>query len=380
MTIECDVAVVGGGPAGLATSIHCARAGLRTVLYDGRRPPIDKACGEGILAPGLAALERLGILPGELSGRPITGVRYRCEWPEIEVEGSFPAGFTGLGVRRTTLHAILVSEAESAGVDLRWGCRVSAILKPGIETDGGPVRARWVVGADGLHSNIRSWAGFQAQGAGTRRFGVRRHFRGARAMKHVEVWWADGCEAYLTPVDDDEFGVALLWRETDQARTTGFDDLMIRFPELRERLAGLPVVSEDRGAGPFRQRVKSVRRGFIALVGDAAGYVDAITGEGLGIAFREAEVLSRAVVAGDLSGYAAASAAIRRQPERLTRFLLFAERYPGIRDRFLNMLQDRPDLFQSLLAVHCGARPIRSLGVFDLARLASLPLAVFRAR
>lgn len=154
---------------------------------------------------------------------------------------------------------------------------------------------------------------------------------------------------------------------------------MSRFPELCERLDGLAAVSEDRGAGPLRQRVKSVCRGCLALVGDAAGYVDAITGEGLGIAFLEAEAVSRAIAAGDLSGYASASAAIRQQPESLTRLLLFAERRPRVLERFLEMLDERPEFFESLLTVHCGARPFRSLGISNLARLASLPLAVFRA-
>jgi flavin-dependent dehydrogenase len=328
----------------------------------------------------VAALERLGVSAARLDGRPIAGIRYRCARPRIDVEASFPPGFEGLGVRRTRLHDTLAEVAATEGVALRWSCRVDGLTTNGVRIPGGTLRSRWIVGADGVQSRVRWWAGMGAGSSHRRRFGIRRHYRITPWSDRVEIWWGEACEAYVTPIAADEIGVALLWRETTPGARADFDCLMGRFPELQRRLHGAESRSDDRGAGPFEQRVKEVARGYLALIGDAAGYVDAITGEGLGIALQEAEALANALSAGDLSGYPAASAAIRRQPERLTRLLLYAERHPAVRDEFLERLQQRPDLFERLLAVHCGARPLTSLGVSGLLRLASLPLVSLRVQ
>jgi len=374
MPTEFDLAIVGGGPAGLGTAIHAARAGLRVILFDSRRPPIDKACGEGILAPGVGALKRLAIPLAELRGWPLRGVRYRCAAAGVDVGASFPSGFTGLGVRRLALQDALARAAEKAGAKLRWQTRANEISAEGVRIGGELVRARWVVGADGLHSRVRRQAGIRVAKSNHHRFGIRRHYRVAPWSNQVEVWWGDRCEAYVTPVAHDEVGVALLWRGSGSGERLDVDRVLERFPELRLRFQGVGKSSEDRGAGPLEQRVEAVVRGNVALVGDAGGYVDAITGEGLGIALQEGEALAKALVEGDLTSYAAASAAIRRRPERLTRLLLYAERRPAVRDRFLRALQQQPAVFERLMAVHCGARPLSSIGAGGLLRLAAIPL------
>ncbi len=366
-----QVLVVGGGPAGLATAIAARQAGLgRVLVLDGRRPPIDKACGEGLMPDGLERLKGLGVPTDRLGGASFRGIRYLEDG--AVAEGRFPRG-AGLGLRRTALHEALVKRAEEAGVELEWGVKVTGLGTAGrsgeVETDRGPRSARWVVAADGLHSRLRSWAGLErpaAPGLARRRFGVRRHFRLAPWADVVEVYWANGAEAYVTPVASDEVGVALLW----SGGTARFDELLARFPALAARLDGALAASRDRGAGPLLQRVRRVTQGQLALVGDASGYVDAITGEGLSLAFHQAQALAEALAAGDLRAYERAHRRIARLPDGMTRLMLAIERRPRLRRRVIRALAAEPALFSRLLAVHTRALPLRGLGLPNVLRLA----------
>ena len=364
----CDLAVVGGGPAGLAVALAARQLGLAVVVLEAGEPGRDKACGEGILPDGVAALAELGVETSGL-GRPFRGIRFADE--RHAVEADFP-GPRGLGVRRSRLHRALAAAAEAAGAELRWRCRVEGLVAEGVRAGGGIVAARYVVGADGLASKVRAWAGLEGATARRKRFGLRRHFAIAPWSDRVEVYWRDGCEAYVTPVAEDEVGVAMLW----SGEGGRFECLLERFPDLARRLASAPVASRDRGAGPFHRRARAAVRGRIALVGDAAGYVDAITGEGLALAFREAQALATSVAGGGLVRYAAEARRWRRLPETLTRLLLIAERRPRLRRRLFATLERDPRLFARLLAVHCRAVPASRLGVGAAVRLAGVVVGV----
>ncbi|HEY0510394.1 MAG TPA: NAD(P)/FAD-dependent oxidoreductase [Thermoanaerobaculia bacterium] len=356
MTDLLDLLIVGGGPAGLATAIRARLAGLAVTVIDRARPPIDKPCGEGLMPDAVARLREIGVEP---RGLPFRGIRYRDG--TVVAEGLFPgsAGSAGLGIRRTELHAALVHRAEEAGVDLRWGVRAEGLAAGGVRTDQGALAARWIVGADGLRSRVRGWAGLDGGEAPLRRFGVRRHFAMAPWSDFVEVCWGPGCEAYVTPVAPDQVGIAFLW----SGRKAGFDDLLASFPDLRSRLAGVPVASRDRGTGPLRQRVRAVLRGNVALVGDAAGYFDAITGEGLAVALHESAALVEAMAAGDLGRYAAAHRRINRLPDLMTGLVLAMERRPRLRARAIRALAAEPALFSRLLGIHARTLPPRRLGL-----------------
>jgi flavin-dependent dehydrogenase len=348
-----DLLIVGGGPAGLATAIRARLAGMSAAVLDRARPPIDKACGEGLMPDAVARLREIGVEP---RGIPFRGIRYFDAGRMAE--GLFPqAG--GLGVRRTELHQALVRRAEETGVDLRWGVKAEGLGKEGVETDQGTIAARWIVGADGLRSRVRQWAGLDAGEAPLRRFGVRRHFAVSPWSDFVEVYWGPGCEAYVTPVAPDQVGVAFLW----SGRKADFDDLLETLPDLKARIAGAPVVSRDRGTGPLRQRARAVRRGNVALVGDAAGYFDAITGEGMAVAFHESAALVEALVAGDLGRYAAAHRAINRLPDIMTGLVLALESRPRLRARAVRALAAEPALFSKLLGIHARTLPPRQIGL-----------------
>ena len=348
--------IVGGGPAGLATAIRARLAGLEVTVLDRARPPIDKACGEGLMPDAVTRLREIGVEP---RGLPFRGIRYFDGGSEgIAAEGLFPHS-SGLGVRRTELHAALVRRAEEVGVVLCWGVKAKGIQEGGIATDSGVLTARWIVGADGLRSPVRHWAGLDGGEAPLRRFGVRRHFAMVPWSDFVEVYWGPGCEAYVTPVAPDQVGVAFLW----SGRKADFAGLLESLPELRARLAGAPVASRDRGIGPLRQRARAVAKGNVALVGDAAGYFDAITGEGLAVALHESAALVEAIVAGDLDRYAAAHRRINRLPNFMTGLVLAMERRPRLRARAIRALAAEPALFSRLLGIHARTLPPRRLGL-----------------
>jgi menaquinone-9 beta-reductase len=391
-TAGSDVVVVGAGPAGLVTAIACAEQGLSVQVLDRRSAPIDKACGEGLMPDAVAILERLGVaLPRHQS---IAGIRYIDD--AHRAEGTFPRR-PGAGVRRVELHRALLDRARELEVNVRERVRVTGLHRGDedgrgvrwvLGSDGGPVAPRWIIGADGLHSRLRHWSGL-ADGRrrnATRRFGIRRHFRVRPWTDFVEVYWSEAGEAYVTPVAADEVGVAILWtrpgrteqssdgsqpRRCDDGDATSaqsFGRLLRSFPVLADRIIDAEAVSPAMAAGPLRQRTRGVTTGNLALVGDAAGYVDAITGEGMALAFHQAVVLASSLAAGDLAPYPAAQLRHRRVPDLLTETTLAMSRHPGLRRRALIALAGVPELFDRILAVHSGDACLRTLASAPLAR------------
>jgi flavin-dependent dehydrogenase len=357
-----DLVVVGGGPAGLATAIRARLAGLRVTVLERFQPPIDKACGEGLMPDAVVRLREIGVeIPPE-EAFPFRGIRYFDG--DVMAEGVFPqAG--GLGVRRLHLHEALVRRAGEVGVEVLWGRGARGLVPGGVETENGILTARWIAGADGLHSRVRQWAGLEKGDGPLRRFGVRRHYALTPWSDFVEVYWGAGCEAYVTPVGAGEVGVAMLW----SGGKSRFDDLLGRLPALAAKLAGAPVTSKDRGAGPLHQRVRRVYEGQVALVGDASGYLDAITGEGLAMALHQSAALVEALRARDLARYAAAHRRIGRLPDFMTSLVLGLERRPALRRRAIKALAAEPALFSRLLGIHGRILPPRQLGLDGALRL-----------
>ncbi len=327
-----DLLVAGGGPAGLVTALHAARAGLDVAVIDRRRGPIDKACGEGLMPHTVRLLSDLGI---QLRGKEFHGIAYID--PTHRVEARFSRG-AGLGVRRTVLHAALLDAVSAAGVRM-----INAEIGP-VTQDESSVRcaglqARYLAAADGLHSPIRRSVGLALPDRAPRRWGIRRHYQIAPWSENVEVYWADSTEAYVTPVADDCVGVAVL-----TSRQGGFDDALAEFPVLAERLDGWPH-DHDRAAGPLRQRVRSRSVGRVLLVGDAAGYIDALTGEGLGIAFGGAELLVGCVLSDRPDAYDPQWRRMSRRYRVLTAGLLQASRSDWVRPRIVPAAAALPAVF-----------------------------------
>ena len=194
--------------------------------------------------------------------------------------------------------------------------------------------------------------------SGGRRFGLRRHFRGVTPPDFVEVHWTEGLEAYLTPVGPNRMGVAFLF-EAREGEKPEFEAFLARVPAVRERIAGGEPDSELRGAGPLARRAAAVVQGRIVLLGDSAGYVDAITGEGLTLAFASAQALARvlpAAVARDgeaavLRDYAQAHRRLFRRYALTAGGLLWLSRRPGLRRWVVRQLSNHPALFSSALRI-----------------------------
>lgn len=331
-----DVIVVGGGPAGLATALYAARAGQEVVVLERRRGSVDKACGEGLMPHTVGQLARLGV---EAHGRPFRGIRYLDG--DRHVDARFRSG-NGRGVRRTALHAALVDAATTAGVGFLHG-DASDISQDGMSVRAGGTRARYLAAADGLHSPIRRSLGLQAPTGGPRRWGIRRHVQIAPWTDYVEVYWAAGAEAYVTPVADDCVGIAIL-----TSHRGGFDTHLDEFPTLKHKVHGRPH-GPDRAAGPLRQKVRSRSAGRILLIGDAAGYVDALTGEGLGLAFAAAELAVGCIIAGRPNDYDRQWRRMSRRYRLLTAALLHASGCGPVRSRILPAATALPRVFTGLV-------------------------------
>jgi flavin-dependent dehydrogenase len=354
-----DVFVVGGGPAGLAAAIAARRHGLSVLVADGAIPPIDKPCGEGLMPDGVEALRHLGITVPEGEAYPCRGIRFVSEGARAEAD--FPRG-TAYGIRRTHLHRIMLDHAAASGVRMIWQAAVTGLHPEGALLAGELVRARWIVGADGTSSRVRGWANLDRRGDTSSgaiqekeknlRFAFRRHYRIEPWTNFMELYWGRHCQIYVTPVGREEVCVALI--STSQKLRLRIEDALGDFPELDARLEHAEHTSNERGAITVTRRLRRVCRGHAVLVGDASGGVDAITGEGLCLAFRQAALLGDCLASGDLARYQKGHRALIRRPALMARMLLFMAKNRHFRQRVMQVFESSPRSSAHLLAMHVG--------------------------
>jgi flavin-dependent dehydrogenase len=237
-----------------------------------------------------------------------------------------------------------------------------------VQTSAGNLRAGLLVVADGIHSPLRRIAGLDAPALdappknGTtvprERFGLRQHFQVPPWSRFVEVHLGKGVEAFVTPAGASRVGIAFLWEKGGVTGPTSIEALLRHFPALAEKLSGARSDSEPRGAGPFAHSVRSRIADRLVLVGDAAGYVDAITGEGLSMAFVCAEKLGSllpAVLAGGatrraLEPYERAASREFRHYALVCQSVLALARRPRLRSQIFALLRRTPRLFDRILA------------------------------
>jgi len=351
---DTDVFVIGGGPAGLAAAIAARSKGMRVMVADGNRPPIDKACGEGLMPDSLAAARRIGIVLPENEGFPFRGICFHGEGHSVAAD--FPRGY-GVGFRRTTLHGHLVEQAGRAGVAMLWSTPVAGVDGNRILANGSRISSRWIIGADGSTSRVRRWAGLDRFSRHSRRFAYRRHFACRPWTEFMEIYWGNGWQIYVTPVCREEICVTLISHQPDFR----LGEAVSQFPALAARLEGVARSSKERGAVTSTSRLKAVWRDNISLLGDASGSVDAITGEGLCQAFQQAEALVDALTTGDLSRYSDAHRRIAARPTFMADMMLTMDRWSFVRRRALCAMAACPSNFQDLLAGHVGALALPQL-------------------
>lgn len=359
---DTDVVVVGGGPAGLAAAIAARQHGLHVIVADSATPPIDKACGEGLMPDAQIALRRLGLsIHSSETGR-FEGIKFIGQ--EGTVLARFPRG-EGIGIRRTLLHQMLLEYAGRLGVRTLWGTRVCGLEDAGVKVGNTVIRPKWLVGADGQHSRVRHWAGLEEGREHTQRIGVRQHFHVPPLSDFVEIYWGENGQAYVTPIGKEEICVALISKK----RFPSFEEGIAQFPVLARHLETAKRTTRVKGAISNSRRLKSVIRGRIALVGEASGSVDAITGEGLAMAFRHAVALGHALAANDLSLYAAAHRQISTLPSFMAESMLLMDKSSWVRQHALRAFVRRPALFQRLLSVHVGEVSLRNFGLRGILNL-----------
>ena len=297
---------------------------------------------------GLTALHEMGIHLESTSAVPFEGIRFVGDG--LDVMAHFGGG-NGLGIRRTVLHRALLERAAEEGVSMEWGVSVDHVTRYCAQLGSQQIRYHWLVCADGQNSRLRKAIGLDSVHLLRRRYGFRQHFRVVPWSKYVEVHWADCGQLYITPTADDEICVALITSNP----TMRLCQALREFPQIEERLRGCAPVTREQGAITSTASLASVRKGRVALLGEASGSVDAITGEGLSTAFRQANAFVNAIKNDDLGLYESAHRNIMRRPRAMARLLLLMDRHPSIRRRVLHAFSSEPSVFSRLLAIHTGA-------------------------
>lgn len=366
--MQTDVLIIGGGPAGLATAIAARARGLRVTVVDSRTPPIDKACGEGLLPEAVAALRSLGIELDPTVAIPFAGIRF---WDGDSSAGARFGRGTAFGLRRTALHRLLVHRANETGVSLLWGARASFDFV-GARVNGDWLRCRWLVGADGQRSSVRKFAGLEPRRRARSRFGFRRHYAVAPWSDLVEVHWGERCQIVVTPTGAQEVCVSL-FTNSPHLR---MDPALAQFPKVERHLQAAHPVSAQAGAVTSLDRAHAAARGNVALVGDASCTVDGIAGQGMSLAFQQALALADALARGNLAPYKSAHRRITRTPARMARLLFLLSASAALRHKALRLFAARPALFARMIAIHAGEVAPDAL---DAAEIAHLGWRVLRA-
>ncbi len=364
---DCDVFIAGAGPAGLAGAIALARRGIRVHVADGMSPPIDKACGEGLMPDTLAALRKLSIDLGDAACDPdhhasIQGIRFIDTTSGRMAQASFP-GEPGCGIKRTLLHQLLLDRAISLGIRFSWQTVVRGVSPDGtrVETNRGDFHARFTVGADGHQSRIRTAAGLDRASVTAHRIGLRQHFAISPWSEFVEVYWSGNGQAYVTPVSSAEVCVAFVARDKF---AQGVPEALLNFPQLQAHLGHALPSDAPRGSITYSRRLHRVTRANIALLGDSSGSVDAVSGEGLSLCFQQALALAEAIASDDLAAYQHAHDRLCRLPHLMAGTLLLLDKSPLLRSQSISILERYPQLFARLLKLHIGhaAQQPRTVG------------------
>lgn len=383
-----DVAIVGAGPAGAATATHLARAGVRVVALDKATFPRDKPCAEYLSPAAEPLLARLGAL-GEINAtQPSRLLGFRIFAPGGRMfQGDFAATRgrdgksvfqSGLAVPRLVLDAALVAAARRAGAEVREDWHLGQLrrdsnngiwtLRP--TTDSSPVYARLLIAADGVHSTVARRLRLRVPGR-LRKIALVAHMRGIGAIdEYGEMHVAgrhyvgiapleprgmgDLCNVALV-VDQHRDGPLLAGRPRDY-----FTDTLRTFPLLRDRIASAVFARKTLATSGLSVRVRRDAGDGYLLVGDASGYYDPFTGEGIFRALRGAEIAGEVAAAalgrGDVSGrtlshYSALMREEFRGKRTIETIIQSAIRYPQLMDHMARRMTLNKTLADTVVAV-----------------------------
>jgi flavin-dependent dehydrogenase len=365
---DADVVVVGAGPAGAAAALFVARRGHRVIVFDKQPFPRDKPCGEGLMPGGRPALRELDLEAAVVSSGapPIQGIQFGlAAQPPVPVP--FPehdGDQTGLGIRRLTFDATLAEALAKDSLihfcpktevhDLRTQSNGMAT----VVTAAGDVRARFVAVADGMRSALRHRLGWTVGPRPPHRYGIVAHWRvDGPVDPWVRITFDPGLEVYDGPVAGNQRMVALLCYQ-DRMREFG-GRLESRYREiahaLRPELRNAELIGTVSAVGPFWYRASTVADHRIFLIGDAAGFSDPITGEGIAAGLRQARAFALALESPNPErAYRQAHRRLTKDPRRVAALFLRLSRTPSLVERAVRSHQRAPQTLTTLLGIGFG--------------------------
>jgi flavin-dependent dehydrogenase len=371
-----DVVVVGAGPAGSATATRLARRGQAVLLLDRAAFPRRKPCGECVNPAGVAALRRLGALGVVLAAGPAPLDGWRIAADGHAFEGRFPAGVRGLGIAREVLDSILLEHARDAGAEVHTGMKVTDLVRrsgrvAGVVTDGGEIHARMVVGADGLRSIVLRRLDLLRRGPKLRKLALTAHVRGIAGLRGRGELRARGCGCLgVAEVGGGLANVTVVASGHEMHAVGGGREAYFDAALRRYGLRGAQRVDEVLATGPFDWPVRRAVADGALLVGDAAGYFDPFTGQGIYRALRGAELaasaIDHALRTGDVSAAALGSYERARRRafgpgERLQHVIEAFVARPELLRWAADRFAQRPALGNAIIRATGDVTPIRSL-------------------
>lgn len=380
-----DVIVAGGGPAGSATATFLRLAGHDVLLLDAARFPRDKICGEGVSPEAWRLLDALGagsrvraLRPQPLRGMTIVspdGTSFTGEYG--------PRREPGFALRRCALDHALLGRARDVGVEVREGWRVTDLVFDGatvagvVAENGGdpvPLRARLVVGAEGRRSRVARRLGFLREHERLRKFAVRGYWEGVSDLgDHGEMHGAAGGYCGIAPLSPTAANVTFVLDEREMAGAAGGleafyrAELARRWPRIQERLERSRLLDPPRPVGPLALEARHVAAPHVVLVGDAAGFYDPFTGEGVTLALRSAEIATEVAHRAlrddrldDLRPYEALRREATRHKFLLNRLIQRVVSWPELSNLVARRLRRRHDLADQLVGIAGDFIPART--------------------